>query len=373
MHEKLKFSFGHIIAFVALIFWGYVTFCGVTYYTGGNYLIGASVSIGIALILLLLLFRLQLLKSVNEKFEKYIIHERITLIIFSLACCVSFLPFSHFWTVKSHDEEILEKFEESLQKGRQLFVDYDNYSMKRINALEVGVDNVDMYGTDDELVSYYAMLKGIRLQLLPEKYKNLKTEALEWITQSEKAISIWNVFLMGNVNVINNSLHDWHNEMSDMSTHITDIEHKYIGKGADSISTTLPSTFDCTEIVRLSINNLDAVVPLYTTAGFPTVMAWLTGIIVFFMLYLPWIIQARSPKSMVTLWGKRQINTESSHTQVLKEGQKIQIDRKKSHLNEQEQVHVTHHGQKLSRDEQQTTHKRRALTLEPQPESEPEE
>lgn len=371
MHEKLKFSFGHIIAFVALIFWGYVSFGGVTYYTGGDYLIGAGVSIGIALVLLLLLFRLQLLKSVNEKFEKYIIHERITLVIFSLACCVAFIPFSHFWTVKSHDREILEQFEESLQKGRLLFIDYDNYSLNRINTLEADIDEVDIHGTDDELVSYYAILKGLRLQLLPEKYMNLKTEALEWIKQSEKAVSIWNVFLMGNVNVINNSLRDWHSEMSSMSTHITDIEQHKIEEGFNN--TPLVSSFDRSEVVRQSIINLNSVIPLYTTMGVPAMMAWLTGIIVFFMLYLPWIIQARSPKSMVTLWGKRQINTESSHTQVLKEGQKIHIDRKKSHLNEQEQVHVTHHGQKLSRDEQQTAHKRRALTLEPEPESESEE
>lgn len=370
MHEKLKFSFGHIIAFVALIFWGYVTLGGVTYYTGGNYLIGAGISLGIALLLLLLLFRLQLLKSVNEKFEKYIIHERITLVIFTLACCIAFVPFSHFWTVKSHDDEILEKFEESLQKGRQLFADYDNYSMKRINTLEAGVDEVDMYGTDDELVSYYAMLKGIRLQLMPGKYQDLKTEALEWITQSEEAISIWNVFLMGNVNVINNSLQNWHNEMSNMSKHITDIEQNYIDKETNSISISQPTTFDKTENVRQSINNLNSVVPLYTTAGFPTIMAWLTGIIVFFMLYLPWIIQGRSPKSMVTLWGKRQVNTDSSHTQVLKESQRIQYDPKKSHLNEQETVHVTHHGQQLNPDEQPKTRKRRALTLETEQESE---
>ena len=47
MNERLKFSWGHIIAFVALIIVSYISFMGFTYLTNGNFmtaLIGMAVT-----------------------------------------------------------------------------------------------------------------------------------------------------------------------------------------------------------------------------------------------------------------------------------------------------------------------------------------
>ena len=368
MHEKLKFSFGHILAFLSLIFGGYVTFVGVTYYTGGDYIIGGAVAIGISLVLLFLLFRLQLLKSVNEKFESYIIHERITLVVFTLTCCGAFIPFSHFWTVKSHEEDILVKFEESLQFARQLFSDYDEYANERIHVLEEGKNDYNPRSAALERASYQAGLKGIQIQLLPDKYLNLEQEALEWVDQSEKTISIWNVFLMGNVNVINSSIRDWHDEMSNMSTHITDLELNHNKSKIDRKS--IPSPFKRTEEIAQSSSELESVLLLYSTVELPKPLAWLTGILAILMLYLPWIIQKRSPKSMVTLWGVRSINYKDSHAQELKEKQKIDYVHKKSHLDEGERVQTGRRGQQLSPDSGHKHSTRRALTLDLPPENE---
>ena len=38
MNERLQFSWGHIIAFVALIAVSYISFMGITYLTAGNFL-----------------------------------------------------------------------------------------------------------------------------------------------------------------------------------------------------------------------------------------------------------------------------------------------------------------------------------------------
>ena len=368
MHEKLKFSFGHILAFLSLIFGGYVTFVGVTYYTGGDYIIGGAVAIGISLVLLFLLFWLQLLKSVNEKFESYIIHERITLVVFTLTCCLAFIPFSHFWTVKSHEEDILVKFEESLQFARQLFSDYDKYANERIHVLEEGENHFNPHSSAWERASYQAMLKGIQLQLLPDKYLDLKQEALEWVDQSEKTISIWNVFLMGNVNVINSSIREWHDEMSNMSTHITDLEqnHNMMKINRESI----PSPFKRTEEIAQSSSRLESVMPLYSTIEQPKPLAWFTGILAILMLYLPWIIQRRSPRSMVTLWGYRSNNYEDPHALELKANQKINNVHKKNHLEEGESVQKGRRGQQLSKDSEQGHSTRRALTLDLPPEDE---
>jgi hypothetical protein len=88
------------------------------------------------------------------------------------------------------------------------------------------------------------------------------------------------------------------------------------------------------------------------------------------MLYLPWIIQKRSPKSLVTLWGARSINYKDSHAQELKEKQKIDFEHKKNHLDEGKRVQTGRRGQQLSPDSEHKHSTRRALTLDLPPENE---
>ena len=354
MHEKLKFSFGHIIAFVVLIFWGYVTFVGVTYYTGGNYMFGGIIAAIISVLLLLLLFRLQLLKSVNQQFEKYIKHERAALVVFTLVCCIAFVPYSHFWTVESHRDDIKNSFEQSLQVSRKLFSEYDAYSAERIAFVESKTDSLDLHSDDNVFIRHHAMLRGLRLQLLPEKYINLERKSLEWVEQSEKTISIWNVFLMGNIDVISNSMQTWHSVMSGLSEYVTDEEKNYTGS---------VQPFDCLKIVDESTAMLNTVTPMYMTAEFPKPMAWITGFIAIFLLYLPWIIQRRSPKSLVTLCGIRNIKSKDSRKQVLDEGKRINTEKRGMQLEETGHVQTERHGQTLDGDSQKPTSNRKALTL----------
>ena len=52
INETLKFSWGHIIAFVVLIFISYVSFMGITYLTDGDFLFAG---LGVVIINLVLI------------------------------------------------------------------------------------------------------------------------------------------------------------------------------------------------------------------------------------------------------------------------------------------------------------------------------
>ena len=80
-NQTLKFSWGHIIAFVALIFISYVMYMGDFYQNGGDF-VSAAVKVGIIDFLLLVTFiGAQIIKGTDEKFNRSIIIERI------LICC----------------------------------------------------------------------------------------------------------------------------------------------------------------------------------------------------------------------------------------------------------------------------------------------
>lgn len=62
MNEQLKFSWGHIIAFLALIVLSYITFVGVTYKTDGNFMKASIAMIVIDIVLLVFFIGAQMLK-----------------------------------------------------------------------------------------------------------------------------------------------------------------------------------------------------------------------------------------------------------------------------------------------------------------------
>ena len=67
MDEQLKFSWGHIIAFLALIFISYITFVGEVYMTDGDFTKAAikMVVVDIVLAIFLLVLKWQRLRLTN--------------------------------------------------------------------------------------------------------------------------------------------------------------------------------------------------------------------------------------------------------------------------------------------------------------------
>ncbi|MBP5547859.1 MAG: hypothetical protein J6X58_03070 [Bacteroidales bacterium] len=347
MHEKLKFSFGHIIAFLALLAIGYVIFMSVTYYTRGNYIIGGAIALPIMVVLLLLLFRLQLLKAVNVNFEKKIIHERITLVLFIIACCASFVVFTHFWTVKINEDEIHSRFDFAMNTSEQLFADYEHYVNNRKSIYSSTLESEE----NSDSLSNIVLRKGLELQLTPPRYKNLYDEATKWLTKSKKNFSVWNVFLIGNIDNICSSMESW----SEMMTRLS--QHKM---NAESLSV---QPFVKKTEIDAATEKLKETISIYSTTGFPQPMAWVSGL-TFLLLFLPWLIQKRSPRSMVTIWGKRKIKTsQQRRTQQLDTNERIAVERHANTLNDDNRhIASVHRAQNLNTGNSvQTGH--RAMTL----------
>ena len=84
-NEKLRFSWGHIIAAVALVAVAYCTFVGMVYLLKGQFLLSGVITGVITLLIAALFFIPQQLKATDHRFEKRIKWER------------AFIFFSPFW------------------------------------------------------------------------------------------------------------------------------------------------------------------------------------------------------------------------------------------------------------------------------------
>ena len=103
MNEQLKFSWGHIIAFLALIVLSYITFVGVTYMTDGDFTTASIAMVVVDIVLFVFFIGAQIMKATTKKFAKRIWVERVFIFGSPIVFLLCMLPFYHFGTVQSQD------------------------------------------------------------------------------------------------------------------------------------------------------------------------------------------------------------------------------------------------------------------------------
>lgn len=301
-NQTLKFSWGHIIAFVALIIISYVTYMGEFYQNGGDFISAAIKVCSIDVALLVTFIGAQIYKGSDEKFDRSVIIERILICLCPIAFIWAMIPYNHFWIVFSEREQIESKFNTSIEKSRQMFVDYDLYSNDRILKYEIMLDNIirnkarnsseyqnaGFVGSNDDIVKAN-YIETLKLQLLSENTDSLRQSALAWIDEANQGVSIWNAFLVGNVKNISDAIKGWNKRLNEVSKPVLSNE---LLSGSDILP------FDAnTESYKAAANELLELSKIYTeTKGFSVNALW-NGIILFLMIFFPYFLQKRNEKA----------------------------------------------------------------------------
>lgn len=310
MNEKLKFSWGHIVAFLALIFVSYISFIGITYLTNGNFLMSFLGMVIIDVFLLLFFIGGQMMKGTEHKFNRNIVFERIFIFGSPLIFILSMIPFSHFWSVRSHNDEIVREFTEAISLSKQLFNDYEQYSDGRVINYEEMLNRVISnknirrnefancgFTSGKESFQKENMLKTLRLQLRSENYDSLKNVAIQWIELSNAGASTWNVFLLGNTKEIKSAIGDWQKQLVTFSVKKQANEEFNDYNEAKSFS-------DVSDSVNKAQTGLDNLKEQYTKLAAPNFVAIVVELLIYFMLLFPYILQDRHTKNVYCLMGK---------------------------------------------------------------------
>lgn len=311
MNEQLKFSWGHIVAFLALVAISYVSFVGVTYMTDGDFAKAFMAMAVIDAVLFAFFIGAQMAKATTRKFAKLVWLERILVFGSPVAFLLCMLPCYHFATVQSQDDEIVANFNGAISASLQMFADYDAYSDERISNYEHLLDRViadrDAHPDQSSSCGFSAgrekfqrdnMVESLRLQLLSENYDSLKTEATKWIEAASQGASTWNVFLLGNTKEIKRAIHEWNAQLDEFSRH--KMANEEFG-GYNQVN-----TFGEVSHSLASVDNgLDSLASQFTESCFPPLGAVIGSVVAYFALLFPYILQDRHTKSQMRLLGSR--------------------------------------------------------------------
>ena len=303
INKTLKFSWGHIIAFVALIFISYVSFMGITYLTDGNFFY-AGIGVFIINIMLIVLFIVpQMLKGADNKFRKKIVFERILIFTAPLFFAVAMVPYSHFWTVFDNRSTVQTTFSESVKTVKGMFESYEIYTENRIKDFreKLGTDEMGVVNCDiDKNISVIQRqseltrsnkVEALRLQISADNYLNLKKTAFDWIDNATEA-TVWNVFMIGNISKIEEAVDNWNISLNSFSSKIM----------TDESENVVPFSSSDPSVVTAK-KNLNKLSSVYTRMKFPTYIAICSGLLMYIFLLFPYVIQSRNTKSTFRLFG----------------------------------------------------------------------
>ncbi len=291
LNEKLSFSWGHIIAFFALIVISYFSFLGSTYLF--NNTIGEIICVVVVNILLITFFiGAQQFKSVDRDFTKKIKWERMLFFMAPFILAVAMVPAAHFWTVFDNRDNIESKFSTAINNSKEMFSQYEKYAQERIDSYSAKVNK-----TRSSAVRKADKKLALTLQLNGENYVKLKELSVEWINKASDA-TVWNASMIGNIQTINNAVTKWHSQLVEFTRHMMTEEEEL-------------TIFDANESCLNAITgSLDEIKNEYKTLSAPNLYAILMYILSYILLIFPYWVQRRNVKSLYRLIGGEKMSEE---------------------------------------------------------------
>jgi len=302
-NETLKFSWGHIIAFVALIFISYVTFMGDFYLNGGDFKLSAIKVFIIDIVLMITFIGAQICKGTDEKFDRSIIIERVLICLCPIAFLWAMIPYNHFWSVFSERSQIEPKFTSAIEKSRQMFINYDQYSEERISTYSDFLSSIvankenartaylsaGFFDVNDDMVKEN-YVTTLRLQLLSQNTDSLRTSALQWIDEANQGASVWNAFLVGNISMISDAIEGWNQKLYDVSVPVLSNEPT---DGTHSVAPFDPNR----ESFKAANEELTDLRNLFVDTNGINLYTIITGVFLILMLLFPYFLQRRNERA----------------------------------------------------------------------------
>lgn len=283
-NETLKFSWGHIIAFIALIFISYVAYMGDFYMNGGDFKSAALEVLLINIALLITFIGAQIYKGADKKFNRSIIIERVLICLTPFAFIMAMVPYNHFWNVFDQREQIETQFNAAINASKQMFVDYDAYANDRIATYQQTLETKKNDGLQRE-----TYVHTLQLQLLSQNTDSLKNQAMKWIDNANQDASVWNAFLVGNIQNISDAITRWNQTLISYSEPILSNE---------TVRGNEVKAFDADNTsIKIAISDLKSLTNIYEKRGGINLISIITAIVLFLMLLFPYFLQKRNTRA----------------------------------------------------------------------------
>lgn len=296
MNKKLHFTWGHIFAFIAIIFISYSSFMGISFKTGGDFLQAILITLGVIIVFILFFILPQQLKATESYFSKCIWVERV-LIHAALPVALAFAlipqsPFTHFGAIVQKAPQIESQYQTTVNSFNDIVRDYDEYVSSRENRLDESMENNN----------YSPSQRNNRKQLLdiylkPQHYVDYVNGDLKKYIDNAKSVKVWNVYTVSNVKAISESATSLVTTLTNNSSKIFSFEEG-----------TKP--YEGAEVLKKVNDNVSKLASLFRDNHW----SWLSCILALlasFFMFVPYLSQQRNGKNIYGLYSNYRFTRQS--------------------------------------------------------------
>jgi len=311
-HRQHLTALGHVVALTAAAALAYVSFLGMVYLSKGQIARSAAIASAYGTQLFMLCVLVQRIKGASRHFGQAIQVERIAVVVLLISCLACTVPFTHFFSVNSREQEVAAAFKGALDEVPQMFDEYDSLAHRRIDRYEQALQKAKrsakqrrryqldrhlegkVSGSDDIVVDN--MVTTLQRQLLPPAQQQLRREAEAWAAGATGATT-WNAFLQGNAAEIAQAIGRWQQALASHMAPTLHNEH----------CRTASDTLAFASIhAQKAIADLDRLSLLCAQRSTPTPLSLLLLVAGWALLFFPYWLQRRHSKSWERFWGQRQ-------------------------------------------------------------------
>lgn len=293
MNKKLLTAWLIILMVLLIIVLGFMIFEGISFYSGGSFTMAFITTLGWCVLLFFMFFLPQQLKGGAGDFGKKIWIERW--LVFPLApmtLAIAMLPIAHFMNIQRQEGEIVKQFTCAIDTAKTMFGEYETYANERMKDYSHQLRHQMKLDRQNKM-------RCLQLQLLSSNYDTLHVSALKWVEASIEKPSTIDVFLMGNIDEIENAIDDWNIQLEQFSKHKLSDEHD----GTQAFEVRSKSA----TISRQMLENLRQRYRQTSLAQLVTPWSIFAFVTLWGLLMLPYMFQKRHSKSDQSLGGTRHI------------------------------------------------------------------
>lgn len=294
MHKQLKFSWAHIFALLAALFFGYMAFVGNAYRSGGNIDMSVLCAVVMALVAIGAAVIPQMFKASDAHMNRNIWIERV--FVFGLIPVLGFAFLGitggfNYLNIVSNKDAIERKYALAKTSASAMFDDYDNYTRARVsNLAESTSENLECQPTEIQKENMVSLLNCM-ITFDNPRLANYRREVEEYLGGTQTTIN--NVSVLSDIQTLQENVQTWHNFLAATANTNLSFEGTYIpfaSSHLESAESSLESLKTTIAGSKLHIKG-SKIIYLY-------LLFVLLGMA---FLYLPWAVQSRNPKSVLRI------------------------------------------------------------------------
>lgn len=219
---ETKFNYAYVLCIIVLLFFSYITFLGLAYWSGGSMLSPVLLTLALIVVVGGCVYAMSVARSTRWT-DIGLAGQVCFGVVVLAALLAASIPFTNFLRVAGEKEQLKAQMVETVKSSEELDKAYEKYVRKRLSDYQVSVNSIainassnptkyaEIFGTTpakDAAAKVPAIVESLKDKLMPEGAEGIMAERQKWLSQASE-LNVWNPMTAANIAKLNEQVDSW--------------------------------------------------------------------------------------------------------------------------------------------------------------------